>query len=197
MTQADKKRLTKEDWILAGFRALSREGVAGLRAEALARELKATKGSFYWHFRDVAGFEAAMLEYWRRRATEDIIEELNRHPRPAREQLRTLIDYATSDDSSHRGRRAELALREWSAADQRVASVVREVDRRRIAFVKNGLLHAGLQEGEANWAASGFYASLIGFDHLEMLGVAEARSGLLAMLDLILLAAPELHGDNI
>lgn len=189
MTQIDKKRLTKDDWILAGFRALSRKGVAGLKAEALAREIKATKGSFYWHFRDVADFQASMLEYWRVRATEDIIKDLGRHPLPAREQLKRLVEYATADDGAHGGRRAELALREWGAADRRVASALREVDRRRIGFVKAQLLRAGVDEDHADLAASGLYASLIGFDHLEVLGVAEARTGLLAMLELILRSA--------
>jgi AcrR family transcriptional regulator len=195
MTEDDKKRLTKEDWILAGFRALSRKGLAGLKAEALARELKTTKGSFYWHFSDVAGFQSAMLEYWQRRATEDIIAELNRDDRPAREQLRTLLEHATSNDQSYGGRRAELALREWGAADERVASVVHDVDRSRIAFLRSRFLLAGLDERNADQAACGLYASLIGFDQLETLGIAEARAGPLAMLELMLGAVPNDCGN--
>jgi AcrR family transcriptional regulator len=195
MTQDDKKRLTRDDWILAGFRALSQKGVAGLKAESLARELKATKGSFYWHFSDVAGFQSAMLEYWQRRATDEIIEELNRDDRPAREQLMALLDHATSNDESYGGRRAELALREWGAADERVASIVRDADRSRIAFLKGRFLLAGLDERHADWAACGLYASLIGFDQLEMLGITEARNGPLAMLELMLRATPNDWGN--
>lgn len=195
MTQDHKKRLTREDWILAGFRALSRTGVAGLKAEALARELKTTKGSFYWHFSDVAGFQSAMLEYWQRRATEDIIAELDRDDRPVQEQLGTLLEHATSNDQSYGGRRAELALREWGVADERVASIVRDVDRSRIAFLRSRFLLSGLDERRADLAAGGLYASLIGFDQLEMLGIAEARDGPRAMLELMLGAAPNDWGN--
>ena len=38
---------------MAGFRALSAEGPQGIRVEAIARQLKLSKGSFYWHFKDV------------------------------------------------------------------------------------------------------------------------------------------------
>jgi len=43
-------RLGKADWLDAGLAALAAEGPAALRAEALARQLNTTKGSFYWHF---------------------------------------------------------------------------------------------------------------------------------------------------
>ncbi len=49
--QAAKARLTRSDWVLAGFRALLASGPDAIRVEALARDLRATKGSFYWHFK--------------------------------------------------------------------------------------------------------------------------------------------------
>ena len=39
------QRLTREDWILAGFRALSTSGTTALRVEPVARVLGTTKGS--------------------------------------------------------------------------------------------------------------------------------------------------------
>ena len=41
---------------MAGFRALARSGARALRAEALARDLDTTKGSFYWHFKDLPDY---------------------------------------------------------------------------------------------------------------------------------------------
>ncbi|WP_163317770.1 TetR family transcriptional regulator, partial [Enterobacter hormaechei] len=46
-----RKTLSAEDWISAAFRALSQGGAQAIRAEAIARDLKVSKGSFYWHFR--------------------------------------------------------------------------------------------------------------------------------------------------
>lgn len=59
-----KTRKTPETWIKAGLKALPKTGPDGLRAETLSRELGTTKGSFYWHFKDVPAFHAAVLEAW-------------------------------------------------------------------------------------------------------------------------------------
>ncbi|MFN3661424.1 TetR family transcriptional regulator [Yoonia sp.] len=45
-----------EDWLMAGFRALASHGPSALRAAALARDLGTTKGSFYWHFKDLPDY---------------------------------------------------------------------------------------------------------------------------------------------
>ena len=55
-----KLRLGPEDWVMAGFRALAADGPQAVRAETLARGLGATKGSFYWHFKDLAALHQAM-----------------------------------------------------------------------------------------------------------------------------------------
>lgn len=59
-----KTRKTPETWIKAGLKALPKTGPDGLRAETLSRALGTTKGSFYWHFKDVPAFQAAVLEAW-------------------------------------------------------------------------------------------------------------------------------------
>jgi len=50
---ARSTRLTRDIWIDAGLKALVSDGPAALAAEPMARRMKTTKGSFYWHFKDV------------------------------------------------------------------------------------------------------------------------------------------------
>src|SRR5947209_5832725 len=57
-------KLSREDWMLVARLALLGSGVGGMRIELLARELKVTKGSFYWHFRDLAALKEALLAEW-------------------------------------------------------------------------------------------------------------------------------------
>ena len=73
MTQA---RLSKQDWISAGFSALQANGPSALKAEPLARALNTTKGSFYWHFRDVPAFHKHMLTHWEDEALTGLIAEI-------------------------------------------------------------------------------------------------------------------------
>ena len=52
------------DWIQAAFSQLSSHGIETVRVEILARNLGATKGSFYWHFKDREDLLARMLLVW-------------------------------------------------------------------------------------------------------------------------------------
>ena len=59
-----KSRLSPDKWLTAGFEALVASGPSALAAEPLARALGTTKGSFYWHFKDVPAFQDALLAAW-------------------------------------------------------------------------------------------------------------------------------------
>ena len=56
--------LQRGDWIRAAFARLAQDGIDAVRVEVLARDLHASKGSFYWHFRDRDELAGAMLEQW-------------------------------------------------------------------------------------------------------------------------------------
>src|SRR5258708_7461683 len=51
-------RLSVDDWIQAGFAILAEEGIKALKIDRLCRRLGVTKGSFYWHFTDIARYRA-------------------------------------------------------------------------------------------------------------------------------------------
>lgn len=133
MTQ-QKERLSSEDWLMAGFRALARSGAQALKAEALARELGTTKGSFYWHFKDVPSFQAQMLELWEKRAVDDITQSLDKENDPVR-RLYTLGEVATSEDPKHGGYAAEPAIRAWAQSNHTVANAVARIDQKRLDYL--------------------------------------------------------------
>src|SRR5580693_7759368 len=56
--------LTREDWLAAARRALLHGGPAAVRVDTLARQLKISRGSFYWHFKDRSDLLAALLAEW-------------------------------------------------------------------------------------------------------------------------------------
>ena len=96
------QRLNPEDWLGAGFRTLAARGPAALKAEVLARDLGTTKGSFYWHFKDVPTFRAQMLALWHARAVADIIEALADIADP-KDRLRALGQTAARPAPDHPG----------------------------------------------------------------------------------------------
>jgi AcrR family transcriptional regulator len=161
----DKKsqRLGRQDWILAGFRALVVGGARALKVEPVARAIGASKGSFYWHFAGPAEWRDAMLDHWRQAALSDVISTLSREP-DGRARLRGLIRIASTvgRESEHGGVMAEPALRAWAQVDQLVALAVREVDEARLEFLGICLEDARLPKGQADIAARLIYALHLG-----------------------------------
>jgi AcrR family transcriptional regulator len=65
-----EKDLGRNDWLKAARLALLEGGVEAVRVEKLARALRVTKGSFYWHFKDREELLDLLLREWEGEAAE-------------------------------------------------------------------------------------------------------------------------------
>ena len=93
--------------IQAAIDLIATEGIAGLRIETLARKLRVTKGSFYWHFRDRRALQRALLQYYEPRNAEKVVKALKM---THREDLIPLLVPAAGRRAVQRSaRRAEAA----------------------------------------------------------------------------------------
>ncbi len=190
MEKSDKKssakRLSREDWLYAGFRALCAGGPGAIRAEAIARELKTTKGSFYWHFRDVPEYTNEMLAFWRRKATIDFLQQVTVPDGDPAGQLNQLMQLVSDDrDEIYGGLRAEPAIRQWAVFLPEAAAALVEVDTLRLAWLTARFEAMGKDAQAARIHAGNIYALVIGLEHLEMGGRASLRSGLQAYLGMV------------
>lgn len=181
-----RETLSAMDWIKAAFRRLSTGGIAAVRAEAIARDLKVSKGSFYWHFADVPALKSAMLHHWTAMATTRVIEGLDAATSDPRAQLRLLVVAATGDEAAdYGGETVESALREWARFDEAAAEAVRRVDDDRLAHVRDRFRDCGLPEARARDAADLFYGAYIGLTVLSLGRPVDRRGDLLHLLDLL------------
>lgn len=138
--------LTPEDWIKAAFRRLGQGGIGAVRAEVLARDLCVSKGSFYWHFRDLPDLRAQMLAHWRDQATHRILSLADAAGEDPQARLVRLMDLATSDLADpYGGLSTEAAIRDWARGDPAAAAVQSEVDTRRLAYLTQALAQIGPQ----------------------------------------------------
>lgn len=149
-------RLSPEKWIDAGFAALSTQGPQALAAEPLARQLGTTKGSFYWHFKDVPTYHAALLRHWHAQALADVVERLG-ETGPPDTRLRT-FGHGILNTSS------EAALRVWAQNDSNVADSLAEVDAERFTYLNHLLRQFGLRNPAFGQA---ILAALIGLPQLQ------------------------------
>lgn len=162
-----RNTLTPEDWIKAAFLLLTRDGPKAIRVDYLCRELKVTKGSFYWHFADLAALRAAMVGHWRRVATSDVIAAMSVPEKKPRDLLVELFEEVLNTPArDYGGAMTEAAIRHWAAGDEVVQAVVRDADAERLGFLTLQLRAAGLSGPEARSRASLLYAALIGLEQL-------------------------------
>ncbi|HHG91120.1 MAG TPA: TetR/AcrR family transcriptional regulator [Devosia sp.] len=162
-----KNTLKAEDWIRGAFRALGAGGPQAIRVEAIARNMKVSKGSFYWHFRDLGTLKVAMLEHWVDIATFETIAKVAQKGEGAYAQLLSLIALATGDQSAdYGGPRVEAAIREWARTEKSVAQIVEEVEAARLDFVASLFLKAGADGEASRQKARLLYGAMIGLEQL-------------------------------
>ena len=149
-------RLSKADWIRRGLRTLASEGVGALKVGPMATKLKVSRGSFYWHFRDIADFRAQLLGGWQARTTDRVIQDLEERAGPDR--LKHLLQRGFGG-----GRRSlDRAIRSWAAEDEDVAAVVAAVDARRVDYIAGLLAAAGVEHRKAFARAAFLYWAYLG-----------------------------------
>ncbi|SOE16870.1 TetR family transcriptional regulator [Hoeflea halophila] len=164
---ATKQTLTPEDWIKAAFKLLTSAGPKAIRVDYLCKELGVTKGSFYWHFEDLAALRAAMVEHWRRIATSDVIASMVSPELSPRDLfIRFIEDILQVPTREYGGPMTEVAIRHWAAGDEAVQTVVRDADTERLAFLTLQMRGAGLTGPEARSRATLIYATLVGLKQL-------------------------------
>lgn len=140
---------------------LAEEGIAGLRVEVLAKRLKVTKGSFYWHFTDRRDLLMAVLAQWKDGRIRDIIKQTRAQPGRELEQIYHVID-VYSASRSRRGMMIELAVRDWARRDAEAAAIVAEVDDVRLRCARDLFLACGVPMDEASSRCMLLYAYVFG-----------------------------------
>jgi len=149
-------QLTKIDWLEQGLKTLGQDGAAGLKADLLARALGVSRGSFYWHFKDVEMYRLAVLDHWRLRMTQNVIDFIDDRGRDT-SRLSVLLARALRSDM-----RLERAVRAWATSHPQVAGAVDTVDKQRIAYVVELLRAEGVSPEHAAKRGRFLYWAFLG-----------------------------------
>lgn len=181
--QDRKARLGRSDWVEAGLRALVQGGIAAVRVEPIARAIGATKGSFYWHFKDLADLHQAMLDLWEEAATHAITRAVRASGRDGPGQLALLIDLVSiQPGDTYGGAAIEPAIRDWGRTHPQAQLSVLRVDRQRLSDLEGFLCGAGVPGDEVVPKALLIYAAVIGFESLRLTTGVAMRDGLRTLI---------------
>ncbi len=154
--QLTKDRLTRSAWLDHGLRILARQGADALKVGALATGLNVSRGSFYWHFKDISEFRLQLLQRWQERTTDQVIEGIDASIVGAA-RLTHLMKLAFNEDRS-----LDRAIRAMASTDADVAKMVASVDARRVGYMAKWLIEAGVESQRALPRAEFLYWAYIG-----------------------------------
>lgn len=159
-------RLTADDWVQAAEKILASQGIDAVRVEPLAKKLKVTKGSFYWHFKDRGALLSSLLNDWRRRATSAIIGRLDSSQLPPKERLRSLLELHKKNSKDVDGPSLEMAIRQWAKSDTLANDALTEIDQHRYRYIAGIYRELGFDSDSANSRAFLLYSTMMGMAYM-------------------------------
>ena len=172
-------RLRPEDWLHAARRRLVSGGIDAVKIGPLAEDLKVTRGSFYWHFRDRNHLLQTLLSQWRGESHEMFDRLVGGDAASGMEEFVRLVHLWI--DESEFDPSLESAMRDWARTSEEVAAVVKAVDEERIAYIKRIFLDFGYEEDEAFIRARITYFHQVGYYTIGFNESLDARMALLPM----------------
>jgi AcrR family transcriptional regulator len=155
------RRLSVDDWVQAGFAILADGDPGALRVDRLCERLGVTKGSFYWHFADLAAYRDTLVDAWGSLQDQDRQRFENSPDVEPRERLRFMMQAVMSPQQWA----LERAMRVWALTDEAAAANVRKSDSRVLRAVYQAFIDAGFDKDEAGVRSAAFFGAGMGLLH--------------------------------
>ncbi|MBM4227112.1 MAG: TetR/AcrR family transcriptional regulator [Gammaproteobacteria bacterium] len=180
-----RKTLDRDSWLKKALDVLFAQGISQIKIEVLARKLKLTKGSFYWHFKNRDDLLRSMVDWWRNNQLK-FIESLDHSMPDPEARIRAVIAFTQhTEDSNH-----DIAMREFARFNKHAARAVSEVDELRVAYLAELFTAAGFDSIEASLRARTLYFYQVGEYTTSLAPEPETRARLAERLHQLLTRHP-------
>lgn len=156
--------LTRQDWFNAATEAILEGGFDQLRILQLSKRLKVSRGSFYWHFENLAHFIQLFLDQWQTQRVKGLRywqPEPNSRLSPEQDVERVLLWMFEGPALEVKRMKVEFAIRDFAQRDLHARTVVAAVDEARVTQFAQ-LLTPLVAPGDAQAMALLQYASVLG-----------------------------------
>ena len=136
-------------------------GVEAVKILPLAKRLRLSRTSFYWHFQDREALLAALVKHWQDKNTGNLIRQTELPAPTIAAALLNLFDCWISPalfDS-----RLEAAMRDWARTDAALGEAFADADARRTTAIRAMFERHGFGGDEADIRASAIYLTQVGY----------------------------------
>ncbi|WP_028866042.1 TetR/AcrR family transcriptional regulator [Psychromonas aquimarina] len=147
-----RQRFSKNEWLEAGLKMLTTQGVDKLTIGSLSRTVGVAKTSFYWHFKDRQDLLDHMLEYWVSEFNTVLTDSPELLILDAGQRLQAIADTVIGQQLA----KYELAIRAWASHDPAALIVFDKMHIRRMTVIKQAFADAGFAESEQESRAQVF-----------------------------------------
>jgi AcrR family transcriptional regulator len=156
------RTLDRDDWLRAARLALLRGGLEAVRVAKLARDLRVTKGSFYWHFKDRDELLELLLREWEGEGAA-IVAQLGGATggKALATLMQVLIERARLSEEGKVP--SDAAIFAWASVSPRVARRVQRAEEERIELLERLIGGGGRGRGRGRGRAEVLYLAWLGF----------------------------------
>jgi AcrR family transcriptional regulator len=144
MNEPTKKRprLSRGSWLEEALKLLHNEGINAVTVDALATQLRITRGSFYHHFKDRNDLSKEMLDYWKQKWTVELRDDIDALGIDGLQSLKALGNLI-----KHRKATGyDIAVRAWAIHDDMARGAVEESDKIRLDFIRKQFAKIGFKD---------------------------------------------------
>lgn len=154
------KRLTRDDWVAVARKVLVKSGIDDVKVDRLAKRMKVTRGSFYWHFADRQALLDALLEDWRGRNVREIEQIAARWATTPLDFVEVIRIWLGEDPIVPQ---FDMAIRAWARKSPAVAKLVHQTDDAWVALLHGHFTKMGMGPDESLVRARVVYFHQIGY----------------------------------
>ena len=194
MRRSKSTALTKKDWVTGARRLLIGRGITNVKVEPLAKILKVTTGSFYWHFSGREELYDHLLRDWIDSNTAPLHQAVEAAGSDPRQQYLAFFGVWVLErnfDPAY-----DSAIRDWARTSKKVARTLRQIDDDRIKLLIEIFENFGYQGVDAEMRGRVTYYHQVGY---YAMNVRESRGKRLELAPYyadILTGSPWMHALN-
>lgn len=162
----NRPRATRQVWLDAAYDLFVNDGIEAVKISTLAKNLNLTRTGFYWHFKEVSDLHDAIIEIWKTRNTDILVERCATPAQSLCAALFNLIDCWI--DERLFDAPLDLAIRNWARSDTRLQALVEQSDKVRLVAVTDIYKRFGKTGADAHYRAMTVILTQTGYYSMQL-----------------------------
>jgi AcrR family transcriptional regulator len=166
-------RGTESGWIVGAYAMLIEGGVEAVKILPLAKRLRLSRTSFYWHFTDREALLAALITRWQEKNTGNLIRQTELATLTINAAVLNLFDCWITPELFDAA--LDHAMRNWARTDTALKAAFDTADTARVGAIQAMFERHGYGTEEADIRANAIYLTQVGYIALGTAETMEAR----------------------